>query len=113
MENNGKNCLSDNKFEQYYNYTRTSPQIFFIFVIKGNQQKICYFLAQGYGSLLKKNLKSGLSQDWLELVRWFWNEFLQLVNAFFIAIMSMTLHSNKLETSSPKNSFSKFFLTIW
>ena len=46
MENNGKNCLSDNKFEQYYNYTSTSAHIFFIFVIKGNQQKICYFFAR-------------------------------------------------------------------
>ena len=60
MENNGKNCLSDNKFEQYYNYTSTSAHIFFIFVIKGNQQKICYFFARIWLFIWKKNLKNGL-----------------------------------------------------
>ena len=84
MENNRKNCLSDNKFEQYYDYYSTSAQILFIFVIKGNQQKICYFLEKDVALNLKKNLMSGLSQDWLELIWWFWNEFLQLVNAFLM-----------------------------
>ena len=59
MENNRKHCLSDNKFEQYYDYTSTSAQILFIFVIKGNQQKICYFLAKDMALNLKKNLMSG------------------------------------------------------
>ena len=60
--------------------------------------------------LKKKNVKNGLSQDWLELVQWFWNEFLQLVNAFFIAIMSMTIHSKKiLKPLHPRILFQSFF----
>ena len=56
MENNRKHCLSDNKFEQYYDYTSTSAQILFIFVIKGNQQKNFYFLAKDMALELKKIL---------------------------------------------------------
>ena len=92
-----------------------APRVrYFSFLLsKVTNKKFVISLHKDMALYLKKNLKSGLSQDWLELVQWFWNEFLQLVNAFFIAIMSMTIHSNKLETPSPKNSFSKFFLTIW
>lgn len=108
MENNGKHCLSDNKLSNSMIIPAPLLRYFSFLLSKVTNKKNCYFLAQGHGPLFEKK-----SLEWFlpRLV----GISLVVVEQIFttcqrnFVIMSLTLHSNKLETPSLKNSFSNLF----